>query len=160
MPYPEFYLVLEFFPDFSGHSENLHISMGHCRKFSESTALLQTSNQYYNGPTNASMDSIRVAKPQVWNSIEHEWGHCSTGYEFGKIVVDELNLVNKFYFLKTLTILPLETTVHQIEFWKNKGEFWKKLRFYFKMAQKDKIKGFIFYFHWQYYTGLLKLREK
>ena len=63
MPYPEFYLVLGFFPDFSGHSENLHISMGHCRKFSESTALLQTSNQYYNGPTNASMDSIRVAKP-------------------------------------------------------------------------------------------------
>ena len=71
--------------------------MGRCRRFSESTALLQTSNQCYNGPTNVSMDSIRVAKPRVLNSIEHEWGHCSTGYEFGKIVVDELNIRQQHY---------------------------------------------------------------
>ena len=44
-------------------------SMVHCRKFSESTAVLQTSN------------------------------HCCTGYEFGKIAVDELNLRQKHYFI-------------------------------------------------------------
>ena len=60
---------------------------------------LQTSNQCYNGPTNVSMDSIQVAKTQVLNSIEHEWGNCSTGYKFGKIAVDELNLWQQHYFM-------------------------------------------------------------
>ena len=74
--------------------------MGHCRKFSEYTAVLQTSNQCYNGSTNASMDSsIRVVKPQVLKSIEHEWDHCSTGYEFGKIAVDELNFRQRHYYM-------------------------------------------------------------
>ena len=41
--------------------------MGRCRRFSESTAVLQTSS------------------------------HCSTGYEFGKIAVDELNLRQQHY---------------------------------------------------------------
>ena len=73
--------------------------MDRCRRFSESTAVLQTSNQCYNGLTNVSMDSIRVAKPRVLKSIEHEWGHCSTAYEFDKIVVDELNLRQRHYYM-------------------------------------------------------------
>ena len=43
--------------------------------------------------------SIRVAKPRVLKSIVHEWGHCGTTYEFGKIAVDELNLRQQHYFM-------------------------------------------------------------
>ena len=37
--------------------------------------------------------------PLVLNPLKHSWGHCSTGYEFGKIVVDELNLRQQHYFM-------------------------------------------------------------